>query len=66
MLSPAPPGDWYMPRSTKVVKEDLPDALTKPLDGNWWSREGVRVEDSVVKVNITFIAIQYQNSICIF
>lgn len=32
MLSPVPPGDWYMPRSTKVVKEDLPEALTKPLD----------------------------------
>lgn len=32
MLSPVPPGDWYIPRSTKVVKEDFPDALTKPLD----------------------------------
>lgn len=32
MLSPVPPGDWYMPRSTKVVKEDFPDAFTKPLD----------------------------------
>jgi len=38
MLSPVPAGDWYMPRSTKVVKEDLPDALTKPLDWYWWSR----------------------------
>lgn len=32
MLSPVTPGDWYMPRSTKVVKEDFPDALTRPLD----------------------------------
>lgn len=38
MLSPVPPGDWYMPRSTKVVKEDLPDALTKPLDWYWWEQ----------------------------
>lgn len=36
-LSPVPPGDWYMPRSTKVVKEDLPEAFTKPLDWYWWS-----------------------------
>lgn len=53
-----------MPRSTKVVKEDFPDALTKPLEGYWWSREGVRVEDSVVTVNIMFIEIQHQNSSC--
>lgn len=39
MLSPVPPGDWYMPRSTKVVKEDLPEALTKPLVWYWGGGE---------------------------
>ena len=31
-VSPVPAVDWYIPRSTKVMKEDLPDALTKPRD----------------------------------
>lgn len=34
-VSPVPPGDWYIPRSTKVMKEDFPDALTKPRDWYW-------------------------------
>jgi hypothetical protein len=34
-VSPVPEVDWYIPRSTKVMKEDLPEALTKPRDWYW-------------------------------